>query len=124
MQCVSVEWPSHPQRCVFVCAHLLCPSACRSLSGAPLYVADSQLVLPQAEWQALLQAAKASRSFALQLAGELEDLQEERTAKDFNHHQSLHSSHTMHGLLSSDSSQASTARGSCVLWHLKCVLSS
>jgi hypothetical protein len=40
------------------------------MSGAPLTIADSQLMLPQPEWQLIAQAAKNSRNFAVQLEGE------------------------------------------------------
>jgi hypothetical protein len=40
------------------------------MSGAPLTIVDSQVMLPQPEWQLIAQAAKGSRNFAVQLEGE------------------------------------------------------
>jgi hypothetical protein len=40
------------------------------MSGAPLTVIDSQLMVPQAEWDLLAQAAN-NRNFAIDLQGEL-----------------------------------------------------
>lgn len=60
--------------CVRVCVCVLCVYACgvvrcRTMSGLPVTISDSQLVIPQPEFDALASKARKSPSFALQLQG-------------------------------------------------------
>jgi len=41
------------------------------MSGVPLTLTDSQLLLPQSEWDAIAREARLGPSFALQLQGTL-----------------------------------------------------
>lgn len=71
-QCLDCDGRRLPVLAFASCCHnCLFAAACRTMSGAPLTIADSQLMLPQPEWQLIAQAAKNSRNFAVQLEGEL-----------------------------------------------------
>jgi hypothetical protein len=49
--------------------YLCCPTTRRSLSGVPLAVFDTRLLLPRPEWEMIAQQARSSRNFAMELAG-------------------------------------------------------
>lgn len=53
---------------MLVCVYVLCCTLVRSMSGAPLTVIDSQLMVPQAEWDLLAQAAD-NRNIVTDLQG-------------------------------------------------------
>lgn len=64
--------PLNAVACLLLCPALPCHAlscCCRSDAGAPLTVADAQLMLPQPEWELIAQGAN-SRNFAIDLQGE------------------------------------------------------
>lgn len=42
---------------------------CRTMYGVPVTIADSQLMIPQPEWDVLANEARQAPSFAMQLQG-------------------------------------------------------
>lgn len=54
-----------------MCCGAVCmlPTMCRTMFGVPVTISDSQLFIPQPEWDALANEARDGPSFALQLQG-------------------------------------------------------
>lgn len=50
-------------------ANAFCMCPCRTMYGVPLTISDSQLMIPQPEWDAVANEARQAPSFALQLQG-------------------------------------------------------
>lgn len=54
--------------------HLRSLCLCRTMYGVPVTILDSQLFIPQPEWDALANEARRAPSFAMQLQSELPGL--------------------------------------------------
>lgn len=64
--CISAGIQAHALLLLLLC--------CRSSNASPLFVADTQLILPEPEWSLLAQVARGDDSFAMQLQGRLDQL--------------------------------------------------
>jgi hypothetical protein len=56
---------------VLISCAAVCLCLCRTMYGVPVTVSDSQLFIPQPEWDALANEARQAPSFAMQLQSEL-----------------------------------------------------
>lgn len=70
-------WPAPSWQCgsspvwLVLKLHLRSVRLCRTMYGVPVTISDSQLFIPQPEWDALANEARQAPSFAMQLQSEL-----------------------------------------------------